>query len=173
MSKSPTSARVEPRLQLLPGIGLVDLNHPELTERLAGIATAQLERFQARMRDGLLAASVAVGLGVLSEFLAAEVTEKAGPKGRHNNVVLLSRGAPLRGADPRNGARRWFVHRHLDEMTGLGGSHGTGKSQGQEDSTARSGTGTPAKRAAAQVHGVGGRREEAPAPPDPEPPSAA
>lgn len=36
------------------------------------------------MRDGLLAASVAVGLGVLGEFLAAEVAEKAGPKGRRN-----------------------------------------------------------------------------------------
>ena len=36
------------------------------------------------MRQGLLAASVAVGLGVLGEFLAAEVTEKAGPKGRHD-----------------------------------------------------------------------------------------
>ncbi|MGE0727578.1 MAG: transposase [Acidimicrobiia bacterium] len=71
-------------MQLLPGIGLVDLNHPELTDRLAGIAAEQLEAFQSRMRDGLLAASVAVGLGVLGEFLAAEVTEKAGPKGRHN-----------------------------------------------------------------------------------------
>ena len=95
MSKSPTGARVEPRLQLLPGIGLVDLNHPELTGRLAGIAAQQLEQFQARMRDGLLAASVAVGLGVLGEFLAAEVTEKAGPKGRHNR----SRAAVRHGSE--------------------------------------------------------------------------
>ena len=48
------SGRVEPRLQLLPGIGLVDLNHAELTDRLAGIAAEQLEAFQARMRDGQL-----------------------------------------------------------------------------------------------------------------------
>ena len=42
-------SHVEPCLQLLPGIGLVDLNHPELTERLAGIAAEQLEQFQAKM----------------------------------------------------------------------------------------------------------------------------
>jgi putative transposase len=36
------------------------------------------------MRQGPLAASVAVGLGVLGEFLAAEVTHKAGPRGRHD-----------------------------------------------------------------------------------------
>ena len=105
MLKSPTGAGVEPRLQLLPGIGLVDLNHPELTERLAGIAAAQLEQFQARMRDGLLAASVAVGLGVLSEFLAAEVTEKAGPKGRHNPQRTASRHGAERATVPLGGRR--------------------------------------------------------------------
>jgi transposase-like protein len=74
----------DPRLRLLPGIGLVDLSHPELMGRLADIAAAQLDAFQSTMRQGLLAASVAVGLGVLGEFLAAEVTEKAGPRGRHD-----------------------------------------------------------------------------------------
>jgi putative transposase len=105
VSKSPTGARVEPRLQLLPGIGLVDLNHPELTERLAGIAAVQLEQFQARMRDGLLAASVAVGLGVLGEFLAAEVTEKAGPKGRHDPQRTASRHGSERATVPLGGRR--------------------------------------------------------------------
>lgn len=84
MTKSPTSSASDSRLRLLPGIGLVDLSHPDLTRRLADIAAAQLEAFGATMRQGLLAASVAVGLGVLGEFLAAEVTEKAGPKGRHD-----------------------------------------------------------------------------------------
>jgi putative transposase len=84
MVKFPMSARREPRLQLMPGVGLVDLADPELAGRLAGIAAVQLEAFGATMREGLLAASVAVGLGVLGEFLAAEVAEKAGPKGRHD-----------------------------------------------------------------------------------------
>ena len=40
--------------------------------------------FAARMRDGLLAASVAIGLEVLDELFEAEVSELAGPKGKHN-----------------------------------------------------------------------------------------
>ena len=36
------------------------------------------------MREGLLAASTAVGLEVMTELMAAEVTELAGPKGKHN-----------------------------------------------------------------------------------------
>ncbi|MEZ5232072.1 MAG: IS256 family transposase [Acidimicrobiales bacterium] len=92
-------------MQLLPGIGLVDLNHPELTDRLAGIAAEQLEAFQARMRDGLLAASVAVGLGVLGEFLAAEVTEKAGPKGRHNPERTAVRHGTEQATVPLGGRR--------------------------------------------------------------------
>lgn len=88
-----------------PGIGLVDLNHPELTERLAGIAAEQLELFQARMREGLLAASVAVGLGVLGEFLAAEVTEKAGPKGRHDPQRSALRHGTERATVPLGGRR--------------------------------------------------------------------
>jgi transposase-like protein len=105
VSKSPISAGVELRLQLLPGIGLVDLNHPELTERLAGIAAVQLEAFQTRMREGLLAASVAVGLGVLAEFLAAEVTEKAGPKGRHNPDRTAVRHGTEQATVPLGGRR--------------------------------------------------------------------
>ncbi|MFN0090911.1 MAG: transposase [Acidimicrobiales bacterium] len=92
-------------MQLLPGIGLVDLNHPELTGRLAGIAAEQLELFQARMREGLLAAAVAVGLGVLGELLAAEVTEKAGPKGRHNPQRSAVRHGTERATVPMGGRR--------------------------------------------------------------------
>jgi hypothetical protein len=35
-------------------------------------------------QEGLLALSVGVGLGVLAELMAAEVTEAVGPKGRHD-----------------------------------------------------------------------------------------
>ena len=35
-------------------------------------------------KEGLLALSVGVGLGVLHELLAAEVDEGVGPKGKHN-----------------------------------------------------------------------------------------
>ena len=108
MTKSPTSPLSDSRLRLLPGIGLVDLSHPELAGRLADIAAAQLEAFGATMRQGLLAASVAVGLGVFGEFLAAEVTEKAGPKGRHDP----HRAAYRHGTEPATvplGGRRVAV----------------------------------------------------------------
>ena len=35
-------------------------------------------------REGLLALSVGVGLGVVHELMALEVTEVVGPKGKHN-----------------------------------------------------------------------------------------
>jgi transposase-like protein len=71
-------------LRLVPEVGLVDLADPGLPERLAGKVTEQLEAFAAQMREGLLAASVTIGMGVMGELIDAEVTEVAGPKGRHD-----------------------------------------------------------------------------------------
>jgi putative transposase len=105
VTKSPTSSTSDPRLRLLPGIGLVDLSNPELAGRVADIAEAQLEAFQATMRQGLLAASVAVGLGVLGEFLAAEVTEKAGRKGRHDPHRMAYRHGTETATVPLGGRR--------------------------------------------------------------------
>lgn len=120
MAKFPMSARHEPRLQLMPGIGLVDLANPELADRLAGIAAAQLEAFQATMREGLLAASVAVGLGVLGEFLAAEVAEKAGPKGRHDpNRTAVRHGSEAATA-PLGGRRVAVAKPRLRTADGTG-----------------------------------------------------
>jgi putative transposase len=42
-------------------------------------------------REGLLALSVAVGLGVVHELMEAEVTEVVGPKGKHNPDRLAKR----------------------------------------------------------------------------------
>ena len=105
-------------LTILPGVGLVDLDgveKGELVERLAGKVGDQLEVFAARMREGLLAASVAIGVDVMGELMAAEVTELAGPKGKHNpasrtayrhgdedgTVVLGGRKLPVRGVGGR------------------------------------------------------------------------
>jgi transposase-like protein len=53
-------------------------------ERLAGNVDEQLGLFAERMREGLLAASVAIGLEVMGELVEAEVAELAGPKGKHD-----------------------------------------------------------------------------------------
>jgi hypothetical protein len=78
------------KFTIMPGVGLVDLEDPTLTrqlaERLAGRVGEELMLFASRMREGLLAASVAIGLEVMGEFFEAEVTEVAGPKGKHNTT---------------------------------------------------------------------------------------
>jgi len=97
-----------------PGIGGIDFSQrrlPEqLADRLAGKVGAELMLFASRMREGLLAASVAIGLEVMGELMEAEVTEVAGPKGRHRkqqrtayrhgdeagSVVLGGRKVPVR-----------------------------------------------------------------------------
>src|SRR5438105_2498035 len=81
---SHTNSPGAANLRLVSGIGLVDLSRPDLSERLAGKVSDQLEQFAAQMRQGLLAASVSIGLEAMGELMEAEVTELAGPKGKHN-----------------------------------------------------------------------------------------
>ena len=97
-SHTKTAAAVAPGggVRLLPGLGLVDPALSGLPDALAGKVSAELELFADRMRQGLLAAAVAVGLEVFDELLAAEVTEIAGAKGRHNP----DRSAVRHGREP-------------------------------------------------------------------------
>jgi len=81
---SHTTTAAASSLRLVPEVGLVDLADPGLAERLAGKVSDQLAAFAEQMREGLLAASVTIGLEVLGELVDAEVTEVAGPKGRHD-----------------------------------------------------------------------------------------
>jgi putative transposase len=55
-----------------------------LPEWLAGRADEHLAAFAAHMTEGLLACSTALGLEVMVELMELEVTELAGPKGKHN-----------------------------------------------------------------------------------------
>jgi putative transposase len=113
-------------LRLLPEVGLVDLADPSLSERLAGKVSAQLEAFAAQMRQGLLAASVTIGLDVMSELIDTEVTEVAGPKGKHNpdrtatrhgsedaKVTLGGRRIPVRRPRVRTVADEHGVEREV------------------------------------------------------------
>lgn len=66
------------------GLQLVSTGGPGLPDRLAGLVDRHLATFAEHVREGLLAASTAVGLEVMAEMMRAEVTDLAGPKGRHN-----------------------------------------------------------------------------------------
>lgn len=92
MSKLNTnkpSARAN--LRLIPGLGLVDLAKAGLPEALAGKVSEELELFGARMHEGFMAAALAVGLEVFGELLEADVTSKAGPKGKHDPKRVAKR----------------------------------------------------------------------------------
>lgn len=123
---SHTKSAVSSTLRLLPELGLVDLADEGLTERLAGNVSDQLELFAAQMRQGLLAASMAIGLGVMGELVEAEVTEVAGPKGKHDSnrsvyrhgtedgqVTLGGRRIPVRRPRVRTVADEHDVEREV------------------------------------------------------------
>jgi len=76
-----------------------------LSERLMGKVNARLATFAAEMRDGLLAASVAGGLEVMGELIEAEVTEIAGPRGRHDPERVAYRHGGEQGRVTLGGRR--------------------------------------------------------------------
>jgi putative transposase len=76
-----------------------------LPERLAGRVDEHLARFAAHMTEGLLAASTAVGLEVMDELLELEVTELAGPKGRHDPARTAKRHGSEQGTVTLGGRR--------------------------------------------------------------------
>lgn len=63
---------------------LVSTAERGLPAQLADTIDGHLATFAEHVREGLLAASTAVGLEVMAEMMQAEVTDLAGPKGRHN-----------------------------------------------------------------------------------------
>ena len=76
-----------------------------LAERLAGKVDEQLGLFADRMREGLLAASVAIGVEVMGELVEAEVSELAGPKGRHDPARAVYRHGTEAGRVTLGGRR--------------------------------------------------------------------
>lgn len=72
-----------------------------LAERIDG----HLATFATHLREGLLAASTAVGLEVLDELMAAEVEELVGPRGRHRPDRAAYRHGAERGTVTLGGRR--------------------------------------------------------------------
>lgn len=97
MSKaSHTKKTTAGNLRLVPGLGLVDLGRSGLSATLAGKVEVELERFAERMHEGLLSASIGIGMEVLGEILEADVTKVAGSKGKHDP----NRTARRHGTEP-------------------------------------------------------------------------
>jgi hypothetical protein len=91
-----------------------------LPEWLAGWVDEHLAVFAAHLTQGLLACSTALGLQVMAELMDVEVTELAGPKGKHNPRRVAMR----HGSQPGTvtlGGRRLGVRRPRVRGTGADG----------------------------------------------------
>jgi transposase-like protein len=84
---------------------LVSTAEQGLPEPLAGTVDGHLATFAAHVREGLLAASTAVGLEVMAQMMQAEVTDLAGVKGCHNPDRSHTRHGTERGAVTLGGRR--------------------------------------------------------------------
>jgi putative transposase len=84
---------------------------------LAGRVDEHLAAFAAHMTQGLLAASTAVGLEVMGELMDVEVTELAGPKGKHDPARVAMRHGSEQGTVTLGG-RRLGVRRPRVRSTG-------------------------------------------------------
>lgn len=84
MQDSHTAALIDETAAEPNPLRLVSAATMGLPEWLAGRADEHLAAFAAHMTQGLLACSTALGLEVMVELMELEVTELAGPKGKHN-----------------------------------------------------------------------------------------
>ena len=74
-------------------------------QRLAGLVDGHLATFAEHVREGLLAASTAVGLEVMAEMMEADATDLAGPKGRHDPARTHTRHGTEAGSVTLGGRR--------------------------------------------------------------------
>jgi putative transposase len=105
MQDSHTVGSVDETAGDLRPLRLVSAATMGLPEWLAGCVDEHLARFAAHMTEGLLAASTAVGLEVMDELLELEVTELAGPKGRHDPARTAKRHGSQQGMVTLGGRR--------------------------------------------------------------------
>ena len=82
-------------------IQAVDASAPVIPERV-GVAMAEIAE---NMHEGLLALAVGAGLQVMAALMEADVTELAGPKGKHNMTRAAVRHGRERGSVTLGGRR--------------------------------------------------------------------
>jgi putative transposase len=117
MQDSHTAAAVDETAADSSPLRLVPAATIGLPQWLAGRADQHLAAFAAHMTQGLLACSTALGLEVMSELMQVEVTELAGPKGKHDPARVAMR----HGSQPGTvtlGGRRVGVRRPRVRTTG-------------------------------------------------------
>ena len=103
-STSADSTRPEPQPPS-SGLQLVSSADRGLPGLLAGAVDGHLATFAEHVREGLLAASTAVGLEVMAELMEAEVAGLAGPKGRHDAGRTATRHGSEAGGVTLGGRR--------------------------------------------------------------------
>jgi hypothetical protein len=81
-----------------------------LSGLLAEAVDGHLATFAEHVAEGLLAASTAVGLEVMAEMMEAEVTDLAGPKGRHDADRAATRHGSEAGSVTLGGRRLPVEH---------------------------------------------------------------
>ncbi|MGH9122314.1 MAG: IS256 family transposase [Acidimicrobiales bacterium] len=82
----------------LPVITLAQREEAARLENLPGDVTIALANIASAARDGLMALSCTAGLCVLEAILEAEVSDVAGPKGRHNPERTVTRNGTAPGS---------------------------------------------------------------------------
>ena len=111
----------------LPVVSIAERDEAARLAELPAEATVALQDLAVAIKDGLMAFCCSAGLAVVSEIMAAEMTEKAVPKGRHDpertatrnvsspgSVVLGGRTVPV--SRPR-ATKTEGVEVHLDSYT--------------------------------------------------------
>lgn len=105
MQDSHTAASIDETAAEPNPLRLVSAATVGLPEWLAGRADEHLAAFAAHMTQGLLACSTALGLEVMVELMELEVTELAGPKGKHNPARTAMRHGSQPGTVTLGGRR--------------------------------------------------------------------
>lgn len=105
MQDSHTAASMDETAADPSPLRLVSAATMGLPEWLAGRADEHLAAFAAHMTQGLLACSTALGLEVMVELMELEVTELAGPKGKHNPARTAMRHGSQPGTVTLGGRR--------------------------------------------------------------------
>ncbi len=117
MQDSHTAASVAETAADSSSLRLVSASTAGLPAWLAGRVDEHLAVFAAHLTQGLLAASTAVGLEVMAELMDVEVTELAGPKGKHDPQRVAMRHGSEQGTVTLGG-RRLGVRRPRVRGTG-------------------------------------------------------